>query len=885
MLSGPVVVGIADMCMATNSVSVLTTYAAAFARAGNTPLVLPAETNRAVVARMLASVDVLLLCGGEDVEPRRYKTKPSPRLGEVNLRRDSWEFLLLDEAVKRSLPVIGICRGCQLINVYFGGTLWQDLPSERPGNVVHRGKDVVHDIQIVAGSRLAGRLGTGRLNVNSRHHQAVRDLAPGFRAVAFAPDGVVEAIEGDALPVVGVQFHPEKLFVLKDRDEFRVLFADPLGWARTGPLASRVGSCAPEGVKVSSFGFDAEDSTEIIQRALDSGARKLVFDRQSGPWITRPLVACSNQEIAFEDGVELVAKKGEFRGIRDYLFRCEGVSNLVIRGLGPKGGTFRMHKRDYQKPPYARSEWRYTLRLCGVENVHVENMRFVSSGGDGIVIGAFKGKSAKNVVIRNCVCDDNHRQGISLCGGEDILIENTVLSNTCGTPPQAGIDFEPDHPTEKLARITLRNVLSKDNAGSGFDFYFANMRDWSEPVSITLDNCRAEGNRTSVSLTADNKYDTGVVKGRVAFVNSVFSDARSRAVNVCGVPSGAVDVIFSDCVISNATPGAQTPDVALSAGTPRQGMPDGVTLKNLTVYQPTNRPWFAVGRSAFGPAPRQIVGDVTVVAPDGTRTNVVLDADWTAANFPVINGGRIPAPRVPLPAVRDVVVHDTCPGELVDLPPVALIEGGHYLLFVPKPGPVRLVARQIDAVGNRPANEKPTIVRYLPEQGGKRRTWKLSTPGFTPGELTFTAHAAGFYALELPRGGTRQQLLKSSVPVGVDVRESDRTVAGVKGAPVSLWFDVPEGKPFTCGAFGSDYYRFKASLVNPSGEIVASKDIVSGAFLVDAPRREGRAAARPPLWRIDFSRARQPHYDWIKVDLSGVPGCLFLTREKTWTAE
>ena len=118
----------------------------------------------------------------------------------------------------------------------------------------------------------------------------------------------------------------------------------------------------------------------------------------------------------------------------------------------------------------------------------------------------------------------------------------------------------------------------------------------------------------------------------------------------------------------------------------------------------------------------------------------------------------------------------------------------------------------------------------MPEQGGKRRTWKLPTPGFTPGELTFTAHAAGFYALELPRGGTRQQLLKSSVPVGIDVRESDRTLAGVKGAPVSLWFDVPDGRAFTCGAFGSDYYRFKASLVNPSGETVASKDVVSDSF-------------------------------------------------------
>ena len=230
-LGAPVVVGIADMCMETNRVSILSTYADAFARAGNTPLVLPAETNRDVVARMLASVDVLLLCGGEDVDPSRYKTKPSPRLGEVNLRRDAWEWLLLDEAVKRRLPVIGICRGCQLINVYFGGTLWQDLPSERPGEVKHRGTHL-HGVRIEGGSRLARSLGCEEMQVNTSHHQAVRDLAPGFRAVAFAPDGVVEAIESETLPVAGVQFHPEKLFVLKGRDEFRVLFADPLKWAR-----------------------------------------------------------------------------------------------------------------------------------------------------------------------------------------------------------------------------------------------------------------------------------------------------------------------------------------------------------------------------------------------------------------------------------------------------------------------------------------------------------------------------------------------------------------------------------------------------------------------------------------------------------------------------
>ena len=110
--------------------------------------------------------------------------------------------------MKRRLPVMGICRGCQLINVYFGGTLWQDLPSERPGEIVHRSKEL-HPIRIEPGSRLAKCLGTDRTDVNTLHHQAVKKLAPGFKATAFAPDGVVEAIESETLPVAGVQFHPE----------------------------------------------------------------------------------------------------------------------------------------------------------------------------------------------------------------------------------------------------------------------------------------------------------------------------------------------------------------------------------------------------------------------------------------------------------------------------------------------------------------------------------------------------------------------------------------------------------------------------------------------------------------------------------------------------
>ncbi|HEX5634714.1 MAG TPA: gamma-glutamyl-gamma-aminobutyrate hydrolase family protein, partial [Gemmatimonadales bacterium] len=114
------------------------------------------------------------------------------------------------------LPVLGICRGLQLVNVALGGTLWQDLPTEHPTAIPHDRADLrharTHEVEVVAGSLAAQALGTTRLGVNSFHHQAIRALAPGLRATAFAPDGVIEAVEldGDGW-VLAVQWHPEEM--------------------------------------------------------------------------------------------------------------------------------------------------------------------------------------------------------------------------------------------------------------------------------------------------------------------------------------------------------------------------------------------------------------------------------------------------------------------------------------------------------------------------------------------------------------------------------------------------------------------------------------------------------------------------------------------------
>lgn len=197
-------------------VTVYANYIRALARAGlNAVLVTPAH-EPAAVDRLVATCNGLVLTGGEDVDPRRYGEEAMPELGEVNPRRDAMEYKALDAALERDLPVFGICRGMQLLNVYFGGTLYQDLATQRGRDLKHY-QDAPwgqhqHAVQCEPGSRLQQILGECvPLQINSFHHQAVKDLAPNMACTALADDGLVEGIEAtDHDWIVGVQWHPER---------------------------------------------------------------------------------------------------------------------------------------------------------------------------------------------------------------------------------------------------------------------------------------------------------------------------------------------------------------------------------------------------------------------------------------------------------------------------------------------------------------------------------------------------------------------------------------------------------------------------------------------------------------------------------------------------
>lgn len=197
-------------------VTLNTAYVRALEQAGLVPLAVPTMLAAELAAAGLTAARGLVLTGGEDVAPERYGATPHPRLGDVDPIRDAAELALIEAARARRVPILAICRGIQILNVALGGTLYQDLESERPGTVrvPHSDETSSHTIRVAAGSLLERTLGMRTATVNSRHHQAIRDLAPGLKAVAWADDGLIEGAEpadANASWMLAVQWHPEDL--------------------------------------------------------------------------------------------------------------------------------------------------------------------------------------------------------------------------------------------------------------------------------------------------------------------------------------------------------------------------------------------------------------------------------------------------------------------------------------------------------------------------------------------------------------------------------------------------------------------------------------------------------------------------------------------------
>lgn len=366
------------------------------------------------------------------------------------------------------------------------------------------------------------------------------------------------------------------------------------------------------------WGFNADDATDALQAAIDSGAKTVRVPYMGRPWIVRPIRLRSDLELAFEPGVIVLAKEGEFRGTGDSLFSATDASNIAVVGYG---ATLRMRKKDYQNPPYEKAEWRMGLDFTGCEGIRVEGLRIESTGGDGIYIGATDARPyCKDVVIRDVVCHDNHRQGISVISAENLLIEHCVLSDTGGTAPEAGIDFEPNRANERLVQCVLRGSLVENNSGNGILLYLRPLSRESAPVSITVEDCLVRGGaQAGIAVGALDDDGPG---GAVEFRDCVVESPGREGAVVYDKSADAARVSFANCHFSGAWGGGASegdvPRVPILMGVHRkEGLASvgGIDFVDCHVYDTVERPVVAYVSEAGKPPLRAVAGTIVLHGP------------------------------------------------------------------------------------------------------------------------------------------------------------------------------------------------------------------------------------------------------------------------------
>ena len=366
-------------------------------------------------------------------------------------------------------------------------------------------------------------------------------------------------------------------------------------------------------------------------------------------WIVRPITLAADQELVLEEGVVVTAKRGEYRGTGDSVFRADKLANVTLRGYG---ATVRMQKEDYMVGrvlqeqfnwhrwfgQYPRGEWRCPLLLNSCTNVAIRGLTLRDSGGDGILINAGNEQPCRNIHVQDVVCDNNYRQGISVISVDGLLVENCEFKNTWGTPPSSGVDIEPDSASQMVRNVVFRGCRFQDNYGDGIEVFLANLRRESGDVSILFDDCYVTSRR-GAGIRATKVRDDGP-GGLVEFRNCLIESTEGYGIKVRDKSANGARVRFVDCTVRNAARNrsyadAWAPVLLDMTGTDGIQRPGGVEFVNCRVEDDLLRPAL-VANSPAGLF--EVTGTITVRNPQGVKSE--FDGS-RAANSLVVRADRV----------------------------------------------------------------------------------------------------------------------------------------------------------------------------------------------------------------------------------------------------
>ena len=626
-------------------------------------------------------------------------------------------------------------------------------------------------------------------------------------------------------------------------------------------LVARVAAGELKEARASWWGFDTEDSTRFLQQAIDSKVPRLIIDRQPTPWFVLPLKGVSNQELFFEPGTVVQAKRGAYQGRNDCLLSFSDCTN--VRLIGPNA-TLRMWHEDYMKPPYEKSEWRHALSLRSVRKALIEGLTIEDSGGDGIYVSRLNGKLNRclDVVIRGVTCRRNHRQGISVISAENLLIENCKLIDTVGRPPESGIDFEPNQPHQRLVNVVMRNCEMTGNRGDGITISLQHFFRRTAPISLTIENCVTRDNEYAFRCSQNSRRGD-FLQGFIKVRNCTFAESRLSGLHFLQKTGEAFPVTFENCRVENSC--RQVPDsadVTFDSRLRTDAPPDGIRFDGLEIVAPVVREPFAFTHAGWCDEPvKAITGRVTLKNPEGTKT-LELDEAFRNRLSPV-RVGPVHA-ELRLDAAKVV---DGKPDELLKLSRFPLRGSANYIFYADRAKTVRFVAES-RILKPRKAPLGKTVVRAL--EGGWRT--ELKTP-VKAAELSVEVPSAGFYALEVALGAQVFQLKAASVPVALWLKGDDSQ--GIINSCGRLY--IRSETPFAFHASGEGFAeRIAVEVFDPSG---ASVWTVPAALRWKTFRT---AEVKDGLWTVRLSRPKLGSLEDYHIDLTGTSPVLFLSKRRWW---
>lgn len=607
------------------------------------------------------------------------------------------------------------------------------------------------------------------------------------------------------------------------------------------------------------WGFDVADATRALQAAVNSKARRVIVPDMGRPWIVTGIKLAGDQEIVFENGVEVQAKRGAFKDPGSCLFSAREKRNIKLTG---PGATLRMWKADYQGADYKKAEWRHALAFWSCDGVEITGLAVVESGGDGLYLGCnSKAAPCSRVVVRDVRFLGHHRQGVSVICAEHLLIENCELRDTSGTAPQAGIDFEPNEAGERLVDCVMRGCKLEGNAGGAFLFALGKMRPHSPPVSVTIEDCRSSRDSQAVSLGMHPPVGVG---GSIAFRGCRFAGTTKGGVYLRNLHAGSARLAFERCEFVNLA-SATTNGAPVCFRSDTFGkVVGGVRFDDCKIEAATQQRPVSFQNAGTLPM-RDVTGRITVKAAGETKT-YVLDDEQIAAWFP----SGISVVNLPVIEVDAAKLAPAWPPAGPRAYRAGTAKQRHEASYAIWAGAGQTVPLAITSTVVGKGRAKP-LELSLASPSGKAVPLRAADSREAGGGAThvFTAAETGTHRLVCRPGSNTILVNSNAAPVCALAPDGAFSFIYAAG---DQYFLVPAGtKEFAITVGGDGAEKVKASVFDADGKQAWSEDDV------DAPRQfhhQRAEAARDEIWRL---RCEKPAHgvceDW-QVLMEGIPAVL-----------